>query len=593
MMMRTKLVQIILLAALLFLVAPPARAQTGDVSVKAELAARSVYLGDPIMLQVVVEGSDTPDEPTVPAIDGVDIVSAGGGSRSSSYISILNGRRQETHRLAYVFQYSLTPRREGTFTIPPFRVTVDGKTFTTERLQFSAVEPPVDPDSLVRIELDAEDAYVGQPVRARVSWFFEGRADNVSFRASDLPDAIDVLPLPPQAPQGTNVYRLNAFGQEVQAVEVRAVRGGLTRPALAFEVMLIPRAPGEYQVGPVIVAFDRIGYRTERRMSRSEAPTLSVKPLPSEGRPADFTGLIGDFSLDVSAEPTDVNVGDPIALHLTIHGPEPLGAVDAPDLATDPEIAERFKPSADGWQRQPQDTIGVRTFDTTIRARTADVDAIPPIRLPYFDPVSGQYKYAQTDPIPLEVQRTRRVTAADAIMAPGRASPTSSRRLERADGGVWALQTDPDLLLAQSAPDLGAWVTRPAVVTLLATPPAAYLAASVVVFARRRSDPARGRRRRALRRSRALLAQGQAPESVRAWASGVTGLEADSITAADVRALGDDDTRDDAALLANVLMGGERARFGADMAASGFDASDLRGAMRRLERHLDREGGAA
>ncbi len=578
------------LAACLIL-APTARAQ-GEVSVVAELSNTSVYLGDSVLLQITVEGTDDADEPSVPEIPGVSVLAQGGGSQSRSFITWRNGRREATQRLSYVFQYSLTPTRAGVFDIPAIDVPVAGRTYTTQPLRVSAVEPPIDPDALIRIELDAEEAYVGQPVRARVSWFFEGVARSASFRASELPPSIDVMPLPPPAGTTSDVYRIDAFGVQAQAAQARGVRDSRPSPALVFELMLIPREAGEFRVGPVVVVFDRS--RGPRRvMSRSDEVTLSVRPLPEAGRPPGFTGLIGDFSLSLDASPTEVNVGDPISLRLTIHGPEPLSGADAPDLAADPDIAERFKPSADGWERTGQDRAGARSFETTIRARTEDVDAIPPIRLPYFDPVSGEYRYAMTDEVPLEVRRTRRVTAADAIMAPGRAAPPSSRRLKRAGDGVWALQTDPARLLASDGIDPLAWGASPVVVTVLVAPPAAYALATIVVLARRRSDPEARRRRRAVARGMGLVARGRASEGIRSWASGVTGMSEQAVTAADVRALGADGD-EDAKRLADALLTGERSRYGEGEAENGAaEATDLRAAMNRLRTRTRAKGVSA
>ncbi len=592
----TTAARLVLAALIMLLVRTPlAHAQNDKISVTAELGNASVYLGDTVILKVIVEGTDDADEPQIPEIPGIDIASLGGGRNSSTFAVFRNGRTERTERLTYIYQYSITPTREGSFQIPSISVPVGGRTYTTEPLRISAVEPPIDTDALLRLELESEEAYVGQPVRARVSWFFEGVANNASFRASELPASIDVLPLPAQAGGRSEIYRINAFGAEVQAVQTQGVVGSQTRPALVFEVMLIPRAAGEYQIGPVVVAFNRVQRRARRLMSRSEAPILSVRPVPSAGRPPGYTGLVGDYALALAASPTEINVGDPITLRLTVRGPEPLSSIDAPDLGADPDIAERFKPSADGWESIRQDRVGERTFETTIRARTADVDEIPPIRMPYFDPVSGEYRFAQTDPIPLEVRRTRRVTAADAIMGPGRAAPPSSRQLERGGDGVWALQTDPERLMADDGFDPAAWAANPAVVTMLAAPPAVYMLASVVVLARRRADPRRARRRRAISRARSLLARGEPSEAVRAWASGVRDMPSEAVTAADVLALGDKPTHADAALLAGVLLGGEASRFGSPDARSTAEPgkSEIRAAMTRLEKHSRATGAIA
>ena len=46
-----------------------------------------------------------------------------------------------------------------------------------------------------------------------------------------------------------------------------------------------------------------------------DAVPIEVLPLPDEGKPADFTGAVGQWNLEVTAKPTEVAVGDPDHAH--------------------------------------------------------------------------------------------------------------------------------------------------------------------------------------------------------------------------------------------------------------------------------------
>ena len=74
----------------------------------------------------------------------------------------------------------------------------------------------------------------------------------------------------------------------------------------------------------------------------TQSAKLDVKPLPKEGRPDDFSGAIGQFSLQTSAAPKQAAAGDPISLNVTVSGRGNFDAMGSPVLL-----------EADGWRTYP------------------------------------------------------------------------------------------------------------------------------------------------------------------------------------------------------------------------------------------------
>jgi hypothetical protein len=54
----------------------------------------------------------------------------------------------------------------------------------------------------------------------------------------------------------------------------------------------------------------------QRFLIRSSPLTLRVQPLPENGRPADFHGIIGKFRAEATVDPTSIGVGQPVTLTL-------------------------------------------------------------------------------------------------------------------------------------------------------------------------------------------------------------------------------------------------------------------------------------
>src|SRR5690606_34729625 len=109
-----------------------------------------------------------------------------------------------------------------------------------------------------------------------------------------------------------------------------------------FRKAIVAREPGRVDLEPTVVSFRAIRASAQRPRSLfddffgdsffgskrgyehlaipSNPLSLEVLPLPEQGRPAEFTGLIGEFRFEAQAAPTEVSVGDPITLTIRVSG---------------------------------------------------------------------------------------------------------------------------------------------------------------------------------------------------------------------------------------------------------------------------------
>jgi len=118
-----------------------------------------------------------------------------------------------------------------------------------------------------------------------------------------------------------------------------------------------------------------------------EFSSVQVRALPQEGRPANFRGAVGNFVVHAQAKPTQVAVGDPVTLTVTVV-----------DLSQDGTTLQTLQPpvidqaSLGGEFRVPSDPLAgsvdgnAKTFTQTIRPLSAKLTQVPPIEFSYFDP---------------------------------------------------------------------------------------------------------------------------------------------------------------------------------------------------------------
>ena len=226
----------------------------------------------------------------------------------------------------------------------------------------------------------------------------------------------------------------------------------------------------------------------------SNRPRLAVLELPTTGRPAGFNGWIGEFQVQAEAKPTSVAVGEPITLSLRVQGSGMLATAQLPALDQQPALARDFKIPRE--MAAGENRGDARHFTQTLRAKHDGVTQIPAIELHYFDPNEGAYRTARSEPVPLDVEASRIVTAEDAEGS-GVAEP---RQLEVASSEQGIAHNYVDASALQ--PTTGSWGLwlrplgpAPLALALLALPPLVCLGL-LAVRLNRRNGGVRWRRTR-------------------------------------------------------------------------------------------------
>ncbi|HUV36691.1 MAG TPA: BatD family protein [Patescibacteria group bacterium] len=514
---------VFLVVALTVFLPFPAAAQ--QVSVRVELETRDVYMGESFLMQLVVDGADRAADPDLSSLENDFVVEFRGGSNNSSQsISFINGRWSRTVQKGFVFSYQLTPKRVGRLTIAPITVTVEGKAFITDAVAITARAPEETDYFKVRITLSRGICYVGEPVILTVTWYLRQDVQNFSFIAPLLESTDFVFENPEvEIDRNKKYFRIPLTGGEVIAVKDRGMLDGESYATLTFRKALIPKRAGDFDIPEVIVACESGGgFRSNRDMFNdffsddffsfkrervkkyvipSNRLALHVKELPFEGRPDGFFGHVGEYRISTSAEPTEVNVGDPITLSITLEGPDYLGSVDLPPLGDQDDLAENFKipdDRADGTVEEKR-----KVFTQTIRAKLPSVKEIPPIQLVYFDTTEGRYRVTSSKPIPITVHETKVVTALD---AEGIEQAPSGTPVARWKEGIAYNYEGQDLLTPQSI-GLGTILLDRSRIAVIVLPPVLYLILLFGTMAARRraADPEARRARGALKRLRTDL----------------------------------------------------------------------------------------
>jgi hypothetical protein len=145
---------------------------------------------------------------------------------------------------------------------------------------------------------------------------------------------------------------------------------------------LVPRRAGVAIVPPVVAHIDS-------RSGRSRQVRLNVQAVPLEGRPAEFLGGVGDFSVQAEAAPESVRVGGEVTYQIKVTGPAAWGMTSRPDVKRLAGIAlsPRIEPLPVELVKEPPE----RTFVYRIRPTRAGEAVLPPVAIAAFDAERSLY----------------------------------------------------------------------------------------------------------------------------------------------------------------------------------------------------------
>jgi hypothetical protein len=372
-----------------------------DVSVVATVDRARIAFGEALTLTITIQGTQNANQPDIPQIDGLTFA----GPSVNRSLSFNNGAMNSSLSLAY----QVTPSRAGEFTIPAIGLKAGGNIHRTEPIRLTvekaATATGIQDQIFARVRLASQQLYLGQVAPLDVLIFsrpnlplkgyggFNFEADGLGYKYT------------PNIKSGSHVMNGETF-------VVHLVEGAIT-----------PARTGRLAFGPCVLKAQLAAQRRRQRggmfdnplfdqffgdVELREAPValeavpIEVLPLPDEGKPADFSGAVGQWNLEVTAKPTDLTVGDPITLTIKISGAGNIDLVPTPKLTGLDEF-KTYDPTTKTTKNE-LNTTGERVIQQVLVPRSVNAKQLPEVRLAYFDPVAKTYKVAVQPPTPLNVK---------------------------------------------------------------------------------------------------------------------------------------------------------------------------------------------
>ncbi|WP_168433522.1 BatD family protein [Pontiella sulfatireligans] len=466
------------LAAMLGLGAGAAEASTNFYA-QASATETNVFLGQVFNLDVIVKAAEKPDAPQLTGLADFNA-------------TVLDAGKTTSATNTWLYRYALRAKREGELQIPALRL----GGLTTSPIGIKANKPEATDRMKLELKLSKPSVYLSEPVLLTAVWdstYQFGAIKAVDLHFPILNDKrFQTLELyEPKKENNAQSTGLPVHGTRVLATRNSYKAEATQHQSLSFSKLLVPKHSGTLLIQPATLLcaaekekdpkskqgqrsafqypsyfdntfFDQnvTGGSWTRIYTESAPLELEVKPLPLEGRPDLFNGMVGDFTILVDAEPTNVRVGEPVTLTITITAQEYMESIFFQPLRYQPRLVNHFEIPSD--RSLPRREGKSKIYTQTIRPLSTSNTEVPPLLLAYFSPASNAYITVESAPIPLKV------SPAEEIGVFGGSIYQS--RLRAVEEGIRHNYEDPDMLESRRLPLFG-WAHPFAVLGFLLLPP--------------------------------------------------------------------------------------------------------------------------
>jgi hypothetical protein len=334
------------------------------------------------------------DNFTPPNFVGFQVVAGPSQSVSQSWI---NGASSMSKSYTYV----LKPTKTGTLSIQQAVMTYQGNEYKTIPQIVNvtgAVETPKGPDDQsitaddsihLVAEVSNENPYLNEAIRVVYKIYVSNQTGVTGWNELDSPKYRDFW--------SQNIDNRN------RQVQNGTYLGEPYRYLVLREAVLYPQKTGILEIEPLTLDvqvqiptnrkdfFGRPYMTTASKTVSAGKREINVKNLPSLGRPASFTGAVGDFNFKVETDRAQLDAGESLTASISVTGSGNLKLMELPKLKA-PQSLEVYDP-----ERKNSVTTNIYGMRGSITDRYTVVPqyggkyVVPPVEFSYFDPKKEQY----------------------------------------------------------------------------------------------------------------------------------------------------------------------------------------------------------
>lgn len=410
-----------LMLAFLFFCVPVSVLSADEVPFELTIGHHSVPLGTGVRLELAFNNSQSIPAPQLPSNENWQAQYHG----PSRVMSIVNGQmsRSVTH------SYTIVPLKVGTLKIGPFRFEYKGDTYVSNEVELTVTDAS-QPAQAARFGASAQDSTTLQDAGLGQYVFLQLEPAKTSAYINEKVPIVVKLYINRFALRDIQYPQIEhegvSLGEFESPRQYQQLVNGMRYEVIEFQTTLYGTRSGIFALGPATLECSLLSQRRgssssgspfdeffgddffgsffgryEKRPLTVTSPAVdfTVRAMPDEGKPEDFTGTVGRYDLQAAVGPDTVRVGDPVTLKMTISGHGNFDTVKAPRLATQ----KGFKV----YEPQVTTANGSKVFEQILMPTDASVSEVPAITFSFFDTERGAYRTLTKGPFAITVEPAR------------------------------------------------------------------------------------------------------------------------------------------------------------------------------------------
>lgn len=389
-------------------------------------APSNVSVGEQFRLSYTVNTQDVSDFRAGNIPEELDVLIGPNRSMQSSY-QMINGHTSSTSSITYT--YIVCATKNGTFTISPAHVVVNGKSIASNSLTIKVSGTAQSGSSSRQRQndddggemRDAGSAISGSDLFIKVSAnkkrVHEQEPILLTYKVYTL---VSLTQLRGDMPDLKSFYSQEVDLPQQKSFSVERVNGRPYRTCTWSQYVMFPQMTGKLQIPSI--TFEGIVVQQNRNVDPFEAffnggsgyievkkkivaPSIEIQVDPLPERPANFSGGVGQFNISAQLDKTSTKANDPVSLRIIVSGVGNLKLIKQPVINIpkdfdkyDPKITDQTKLTNNGLE-------GSKIYDFLIVPRHQGKYEIPPVEFTYFDTTTGSYKTARSESFTLDVAK--------------------------------------------------------------------------------------------------------------------------------------------------------------------------------------------
>lgn len=342
-----------------------------------------------------------------PAFSDFEVLMGPSQSTSSSWI---NGKRSFSRSYTYV----LKPKKQGTLSIKPAYITIGGERYATEEKRVEVTAAVANPNApKTAQDVANESLYLVASISKPSP--YENEAVLVTYTLYFSPQVYINNFVPVDNPSYNNFWSQDIPINEYETRKT-TYKNELFNAVDLKQVVLYPQKSGELPIEPFSLELyvqiptgrrDFFGdpiMRSATKVVSAGSSVLNVKALPSADRPQNFSGAVGSFNFETTANKTTLDANESLQIEVKVSGAGNLKLLKLPELNLpssleqyEPEFNDEVTVSAAGMKGAVSQTY-------TVVPRYVGNYPVNTLNFTYFDPEKERYVSLSSAPLSISVE---------------------------------------------------------------------------------------------------------------------------------------------------------------------------------------------